>query len=185
MVSLPQQFTHVGQLPGKVVHEPSAAQSRIPGGLGEAAGDRRCGAGSERGEGIEEPGGIREQPGRDGNRGVQRRALVPKPILRQRTTGAPVAVDEGMDGLELGMRHRDLKQDGQVVAGSEGDYVVHTLLDPVRLRGDEVSTPRTGVVPADPDESMAPHAGVVLDARLSAEKFGMHGQDGWLIDVLG
>ena len=70
--------------------------------------------------------------------------------MDERTADAPVAVDERVDRLELGVRDGRLGDGRQVVAGHEGDEVLEQRADEVLGRRHEGGVRRVAEPPADP-----------------------------------
>src|SRR5690606_14259535 len=67
---------------------------------------------------------VGEQPSGDGSSGPCQ-ALAGEESVDQCASGAPVAVREGMDRLELRVRDRSMEQDRKVLTSEEGDEIRH------------------------------------------------------------
>jgi hypothetical protein len=78
--------------------------------------------------------------------------------LHQCAPGTTVAIGEGVDGLELGVRDRYVCQRDDVGAGDEGDQVSDGPRDPLVVRGYEVRSRGRDVRAADPHLLGAPTA---------------------------
>jgi uncharacterized protein (UPF0548 family) len=70
--------------------------------------------------------------------------------MDQRPARAPVAVDEGVDRLELGVGDGGLRHGGQAVVVGEGAEVLDQARDVVRRRGDERSGARVEAAATNP-----------------------------------
>ena len=123
-----------------------------------------------------------EQPSGDGDGDVPRDARRPEEGVDEGAAGAPVAVGERVDRLELGMRHRGLREDGQVVPRAEGDEVVDCQADAGGVRVDEVGGQGRAAARPDPHRLGAPPDEV--RGRLVQQRL-LHPQDGVRIEPVG
>lgn len=57
--------------------------------------------------------------------------IIGKHAMQQSTTSTPIAILEGMDGLELCMEDCSLHHTGHIVARSKRNNVFQTFLDPI------------------------------------------------------
>ena len=103
--------------------------------------------------------------------------------VKERPSGAPVAVHEGMDGLELGVGDGRLDQSRKPVVVAEGKQVIQQGRDFLRRRGHEDGG--TGIVAAAADPVLhRADASAVFPQAGSGQQTAMHLQkdfQGYLI----
>ncbi len=169
------------QLRGEIVDQLRPGDGGVAGGLRELLDDGSGVPLPVGGEGFGVAEQVREQTGRDRGRGARQQTLSGEHRVHEGTSGTAVAVGEGMDRLELGVRDRRVEQHREVVPGDEGEQIRHRGRHQLRLRGDVHSAERAVPAASHPDQPLAQTA----RCRVRGEQLCLHAQDGLEIEVRG
>ena len=155
----PARSRHSRLQRGHLVGELDRRGGRSPGCLGERADPLGDASLAERREPLDVGGGAGRQDDADRRDEAGGDAAAPQHDVHEGAADAAVAVDERVDGLELGVGDGRLRHRGQVVAGDEGDEVLEQRPDEVLGRRHEGGVGRVAEPAADPVLLLAHAAG--------------------------